>query len=484
MKQARWMEISGKFREGFRTKAFRAGGYSVAVAAILLVILIFVNVLVGKLPYTWTHPDLSQDALFHFSEQTKKICKGLEKKVELYFVTQAGAEDATVQATLLNYGSLSDQIEVYTVDMVEQPKFTAKYTDAAVNVNSVIVVSGDRNQIVDYASMYQAELTDEESYTYSTVFTGESYITAAIGYVVSEKLPVVYHLAGHGDVIDTTVSAAISRENLELKELNLLIEKSVPEDAQCLLIYAPVVDLSAEERDKVLAYLEQGGKLMYVSDYTDKKMPNLAALLENYGVEALDGVVFEGNLEYCYSATAPHYLLPEIQQHVVTEPLMQNYYILAPVAQGIRPLERYRSSLEITELLTTSKEAYVKADVTSLETYEKADGDPSGPFAVGVAITEEVEGGQTQILWFSSRLMLQNDVDLLVAGSNLNLFLNGLDWMCEHEEGISVRPKTITQRYLTMTAAESSFWQIVMIVVLPVGFAVAGILVWRRRRRV
>ena len=477
--KALWQSV----RQGFRTKAFRAGGYSVAAAAILLAILIVVNLLVGQLPYGWTHPDLSQDDLYSFSEQTKKLCKGLKEEVTLYFVTQSGAEDATVQAMLLNYDSLSENISVYTVDSVEQPGFTSQFTDAVVNDNSVIAVCGERHQVVDYGSMYQAELTDAESYTYSTIFTGESYVTAAIGYVVSEKLPVVYALKGHGETVETTIAAAIARENLELKDLNLIAAEKVPEDAQCLLLCAPKVDLSAEETKKLLAYLEAGGKLMLVTDYTGKEMPNLAAVMENYGVQATDGLVFEGDLNYCYASNLTHYLLPAIEEHAITAPLLGNYYVLAPMAQGILPLERYRDSVEITDLLVTSDKAYVKADTYTLTSYEKAEGDLTGSFALGVAITEEVEGGATQIVWLSSGAMLQNENDLLVAGSNVNLFLNGLDWMCEHEEGISVRPKTITQRYLTLSAAESLVWQIVMIFVLPLTFVGIGIVVWRRRRR-
>ena len=63
---------------------------------------------------------------------------------------------------------------------------------------------------------------------------------------------------------------------MEIKSLNLLTEGSVPDDADCLLIDSPTTDISSDEKDAIIEYLENGGKAMVFSDYTEKYMDQLS----------------------------------------------------------------------------------------------------------------------------------------------------------------------------------------------------------------
>ena len=70
----------------------------------------------------------------------------------------------------------------------------------------------------------------------------------------------------------------------------------------------------------VIAYLENGGKALIVSDYTDQEMPNFASVLQNYGVQTVDGVVMEGDTSH-YISQNPYYLLPDIKSTDITSSL-------------------------------------------------------------------------------------------------------------------------------------------------------------------
>ncbi len=52
----------------------------------------------------------------------------------------------------------------------------------------------------------------------------------------------------------------------------------------------------------------------------------------------------------------------------------------------------------VTELLTTSDQAFSKTAGLEIETYDKEDGDVDGPFALAVSI-EDASGGQ--LAWFA-----------------------------------------------------------------------------------
>ena len=118
-----------------------------------------------------------------------------------------------------------------------------------------------------------------------------------------------------------------------------------------------------------------------------------------------------------------------------------------------------------------------------MTTSEKEEGDEEGPFFVGAAITDTTGDRETKIVLYTTSGMLDPSVDVIVAGSNTDLFINSLNWMCEKEENISIRPKTVSYEYLTINAAAASGWSIILVGVIPAGFLTAGIVVWFKRRR-
>ena len=57
----------------------------------------------------------------------------------------------------------------------------------------------------------------------------------------------MYTITGHeeGDMTED-MKSAIEKENIEMKDLNLLTEESVPDDADCVMLFSPQNDLSEE----------------------------------------------------------------------------------------------------------------------------------------------------------------------------------------------------------------------------------------------
>lgn len=142
-----------------------------------------------------------------------------------------------------------------------------------------------------------AYLTDVDYTTYSYVysFDGEGAITSAIDYVISDELPKLYSLEGHGEAeLPAEFQTQIEKENMELESFSLLNTDEIPEDADALLIYAPESDISAEEAELLEDYLENGGKLLVIAGPTeDGTLTNLYSVLETYGVEAADGLAVD-----------------------------------------------------------------------------------------------------------------------------------------------------------------------------------------------
>ena len=473
-------------KKGINKKTLKNGSYSVVLSVIFVVIIVVVNLIVDAFPSTYTELDVSDQQLFSIGDQTKDFLKELDKDVTIYQIAQSGSEDEVVSKLLKKYEEASDHIKVEKKDPVVNPKFTSEYTDEEVSSNSLIVVCGDRSKIVDYNNIYESSM-DYTTYSYTTSgFDGEGQITSAISYVTSDNLPVLYTLDGHGEKsLDSTLQEDIKKANIEIKSLNLLTEESVPEDADCLMINSPSTDISEDERDAIIEYLENGGKAMIFSDYTEESMDNFDAVLENYGVERVDGIVIEGDAQH-YAMQMPYYLLPDVSSaEAVSDFSSQGYFVLAPYAQGIRQLDNVRDTLTIESLLTTSDEAYSKTDLNT-ETLEKTDEDIDGPFDIGVSITEKVDDDKTtQIVYYSTANLMDSQINQMVAGGNEQMITESLNWMCSTDEAstISIPSKSLEVSYLTVTAYDAAYWKICVMGLIPGVFLVVGFVVWLKRRK-
>ena len=460
--------------------AFRGGAYSLTITAIVLALMIVVNIFASALPTTFTQYDISASQLYSITSNTKVVVNNLEDDVTIYWIVQADEEDAVIENLLDKYDTLSDHIEVVKKNPDVYPTFTQQYTDETVENNSLVVECGDRYRYIPYDDIYLYE-TDMYSYSYNASFDGEGAITSAIDYVVNEDQPQVYVLEGHGEAeLPSTFSDQVAKENIELTTFSLLNSDSIPEDADCVLIYDPSTDISVEEKEMLADYAASGGKLLVMAGPTEEdSLENLYNLIADYGVEVQDDIVVEGDREH-YAFQSPFILMPDMASSDITDSLMEeHYYPIMPISQGL-VVSDDTAGATVTEILTTSDASFSKLDGYAMETYEKEAGDIDGPFALAVSI-ECSSGGQ--IIWFSSSSFLDDVYNAYSSGANVNLGMNALSSMIGESEAMAIRSKSLNYNYLTISDSTSSLLKVMMIGVFPLAYLGIGIGIVLRRRR-
>ncbi len=468
-------------------KHIKNGSYSMIMTVVFVAAVVVINMIVREIPSKYTQIDVSDSGLYSIGEETKKALKDLDKDVTIYQIAQSGYEDENISSLLKRYKDESKHIKVEVKDPVVNPKFVSDYTDEQVSANSLIIESGERSKVVNYSDMYESSL-DYNTYSYQTTgFDGEGQITSAIGYVTSENLPVLYTLEGHGEKsLSADLKDSIEKANIDVQELNLLTEESVPEDADCLMIISPTTDISSAEKDAVLKYLENGGKAMIFSDYTETELKNFDAILENYGVKRAEGLVFEGDAQH-YAMQMPYYLVPDVKStEASSEAAASDYLTLAPFAQGIQKLDDVRDTVNIESILTTSDSAYSKTNVNSSQ-IEKEEGDVDGPFDIGVSITESLaDEKETQLVYYSTANIIDSQINQMVSGGNQQLVTESLKWLVDTEESasVSIPSKSLQVASLSLTEYDASFWKIWVIGIIPGVFLILGFVIWFKRRRV
>ena len=473
--------------DSFKTRSFRVGGYSIATTAIVVAIAIVANILVSSLPTSWTQFDTTSNKLYSITDQTKSLVNKLDKDVTIYWIVRDGYEDTYLENLLPQYEDLSSKLDVVQKDPDISPTFATQYTDSVAE-NSLVVTCGDRYRYLDYRDLYvldQEKYYTENKEEYS--FNGESELTSAIDFVVSEDLPKIYLLSGHGEVsLPASYADALDDANVETADLSLLTIEFVPADADCVLVNAPQTDISEDEIRKLKDYLGNGGNVILLTDPPQQgRLTNLETLMAGYGVNVEDGIVIETDQNY-YAWDYPFYLLPKLESHDITNPLRQaDYRVMLPFAQGLTVSNDLPEGIHVLELLTTSKTSLSKASGYNMTGFEKEEGDVDGPFALAVSVTQTLDDGlYSHILWVSSSLLMDENANAMVSGGNMSFFMNMINYLCEPEgNNITIYAKNTSAEYLVMDNATASYLTLMMVGLIPAAYLLFGIINTVRRKR-
>lgn len=471
-------------KEMLSNKRVRYGAYSSVMTIAVIAIIVVLNLVISQFDFKI---DLTTEKMFSLSDQTKQIVSSLNKDVDIYTTYATGNENIQFVEMLDKYKGLSNKIKITNKDPNLNPTFMQKYMEdeRSISAGSIIVESGNRFKVlssydlVDYQPNYQ---------TYRNEVTGialEQKVTSAIQYVTTDNLPIAYIIEGHNEFeLDSTVQDSLANENYELKNLNILTQGSIPDDASLLIINSPARDYSQDEAKILIDYLNKGGKAIFILNFYNDEKPNYESVLASYGVKPQNLVVLEGNQSNCLPNN-PLYLLPNIENHDITKPLVDNKLnIILPYTQAIENLQQKNANTKITPLLTTSNSAYAK--VNNESTIAKESGDIEGPFNLAVLIEDnwfnDSESYQSKVVVISSPTLFDSGTNQISSGANLDFFMNTVNFLVDRQDSISIRSKSLATEYLQLDQTQALIIIAIALIIIPIIIFAIGIVIWLRRK--
>ena len=509
-----------KRRWSISKKKLSMGVFSTGFIVIAVAVTVVVNMLASSLPTDFSSFDLSYAKIYELTDDTKSYVKGLEEEVMIYVLNSESNKDTQIDKTLSRYMNLSKNISVTYVDPAKNPYFYQQYTDSTPTTNSLILVSGKRSRVIDYYDIYQYDYSfNYSTYSYDTTLTGydaEGQLTSGLEYVTmdQEELPVVYVVSGHGETaIGSGFEETLEKANITMEDLDLFNLEAVPEDAQAIIINAPAQDFNEADAQKVIAYLQAGGKALISVNYAYPDLPNFESILAAYGVTVVEGVVADNSGQYSYNGN-PFYLLPEVESTDYTASVSGSY-IFAAASAGLTFTapetaddtetvdstetaddaetadstetadDTEASEMECQVMLTTTENSVSKTATDNITTTEYEDGDIQGPFNVALAVTQDVGEETTQLVVYGSPLLLSDEADSIVSGNNATMFADVMGMFVDQTElsGSVIPVKELTLSNLTVSTAFATSFGIVMTIVLPIFLVVFGIVIWVMRRK-
>lgn len=474
--QKRRYSVSGR---GIGISAYRAG--ILILTALLTVV---VNVLADRLPESVRSLDVTSNKLYTLTEETKAYLSELSEDIHIYVMVNEEYKDANLDKTLRRMEALSEHIAVTYVDPLVNPQFYSNYAETEPGSNSLIVVGPNRSRVVEYYEIYGYEYYSYYEYQI-TGYDGEGQIVSALEYVTTDAMPRLYVVSGHDELeLEAQFRQAIQKKNIECLPLLLLSEESVPEDAQAVIINAPLNDYSDDDVDKIIDYLEKGGNAVIIPAWTDAELPNFQRILDYYGISLLNGVILEGNPDYYYGQI-PYLLFPKVDYDEMTENISDSI-VFAPYAQGLI-YDDAAQDIFYVPLLETSEASYNKSyDQKELETetdFRKKEGDTEGPFVIAVRAEKKVGGNRiSKGVIVAAELFFTEDADSIVPGNNIKAFGGIAGGLTEQESTILIPMKSYSAR-MTFSTRSAAVVGLLSVVIIPVFLLLTGFAIWFRRRK-
>ncbi len=444
----------------------------------------------------WARYDLTKNKIYSLSDESKKVLSKLAKELEIYVLfNEKDAIFDELKELLKRYENFSKNIKVKFIDPeknILEAERLVKELGITQN-NSIVVKAGERKKFI-----YGSELAE---YDYTGMqwgqppqlknFKGEEALTTAILNVSEEKQIKIGFIKGHGEpsIEDysekglSEVKEYLIKRNYNVEELNLLNLEEIPMDYSLMISTSPKYPFLEKELQMLSLYIEKGGSFLLALDpnfdEVNKKISptGFENFLNNFGIEIKPVLVLDPSKAIPFFG-AGYLYLDNFRFHKITDK-MTGTPVLFPLCMGLSTLEPKNKEYKTQIILETSNEGWGETNISALlkdGSVAKDEKDLSGP--IGISIISEGKG----------KIFVVGDGDFYTNGQNKNLgnivfFQNAVHYLAQKEELISIPPKPVERVAITLNASQMKKIFLVVIIIMPLLSIIAGVLVWRARRK-
>ncbi|MCX7018082.1 MAG: GldG family protein [Candidatus Sumerlaeota bacterium] len=443
--------------------------------------------------------DATKGKIYSVSDITRSFLRRLDRPVRATaFVTETEKDDAV---RLFNeYERYSPRFSYQVINPFREPAAARRY--------GLNVMPGD---------IYLETLTTDTLSADNAVKVSklnEEEMTNGIIQLLRGRQLVLYFLTGHGELAiekdeasalmagrrattDNIVWLAEQLKRAYIKALSLPLAQRgrVPADASAVICAAPKTDISGAEREALAAYLESGGKAIFLLNPElsqlgrELRTPlrNIANLLEDYGIVLPQDILVVAQSAQGDSADFRIPIKPlkhRIAQISGGEPLVfGNVRPVLPASArpGNLLIEPFLESAVNTMRLPTEEVANAYLNRRKLEL--KMKDVEAGIQPVGLTASLQPPGmGEdraTRIVTIGCGNFISTE---LITQKGWLIFQNSLNWLTNSGDLIAIPAAEIENTPIILTAGQKQFLFLLLVIIVPalVGLCGLGYCMMRR----
>ncbi|MSU66549.1 MAG: ABC transporter [Opitutus sp.] len=446
--------------------------------------------------------DLTRQRKFSLSPETLSYIKNLDAPVRIVVTAAAESDNPEVHGLLDEYVYASNPAGPVTAEYLDVYRDRRRAGELGVEQADIVaLISGDKRRMVPINDLYTVKNKQREA------FQGEQVLTASILDVASPRRQKIYFLVGHSELrpedADANRGLSAVRDQLKLRNfdvdaVDLTVTRKIPADASLLIAVWPQSRYSKIEQEMIRQYLgASAGRLMlFLAPGQSAAALGLDDLLLDWGVLAHHDLICDtgaenmaDNLDLLIWAFLPHPITSTLIAY--KEPLRIGFARTIMPDPGRAP----GSGLNTVTVAATSKTAWGETDLRpgvaprydpGIDTRPIPGIDP--PDRLGIIVASErlavrnnlpfsVPGGKMVV--FGTGDLIAN---ARIGTGNLSVFLNAVNWSVDRDHQLSIPPRPIDHFQLSLSASDFTKLRYVLILGLPGGALLLGMLVYWTRR--
>ncbi len=407
--------------------------------------------------------DLTPGKKYSLTDKTLRILDSLKGDVKIITFYKLGEREQNA-AVLELFATASPKIKYRLIDMDRNPGKARMY-EASHSGDTRIEYTGKSRKIPA---------------------PSEDLIVSALLQMTQDIRKVILRSKGHGERDKfQSLGNELRKDEWEIEDLPLAEKESIPlKDRSVLLINDPQKDFYESEISVLTDFMQKGGKIVLLLEPYGKR-PNLEHFLRQYHIILENDILIDKeNKLYGGDYFAP--IIPYIARTPFTGEMRSP--LLFSTARSVRVDRALDFKMSTRDIASSSDHSWARVGErpTESESDDFREGiDQPGPVPVAVWVTlieKEAQPTETQgelICIGDSDFVSNNFLD---AMGNKDFFLNILEWLARENPLISIRGKKFQYPYHYLTASQGRFVFWICVVVLPVIFLIAGVIIITYRR--
>jgi ABC-type uncharacterized transport system involved in gliding motility auxiliary subunit len=464
----------------------RFGAQAVAYAVVAGGLLIVANIFVALNEKRW---DLTEQGVYSLSPKSIKIVAGLEKPVRLVALDAPPAANKEQTRELLQLYKLANDVKV-NFEILDPRARPVEVDTMGMKQGNLLYIEYGEGENKGISRINQI---DEQSITNAIIKLSRG---------ASKKL---YYVQGHGEPQLESQAAggmkdfasALGDEHVTVEGLLLAQTGSVPQDAAALVLAAPSKPIPQAERDAIIKYANDGGRLVLFANPEDRESDDMRTIAAAFGITVGDDVILDEQLRlFAGPQVAVQFLAQEFSPHSITTGMTGAEPLVFTFASSVAAAASPEGGANYVELIKSGKSSWGEKNLTAL--FDPAGGtasrdpdDVKGPVSIAVAMEKPVAGADeakqeedafkkmARVVVFGDATWVQNGN--LTAMGNRDVALNAVNWVLGEEGGVAIGPKSI--RVSAAPIPQATFNVILALSFLgPELILIFGLFVWWRRR--
>ncbi|MBI5068252.1 MAG: Gldg family protein [Deltaproteobacteria bacterium] len=435
------------------------------------------------------HFDLTASRAFTASPELQRLARGLQRDVDLTYFFQKQDPGAKALRTVLEVvARQSPRLHVRSVDPDQHPGVASRYGVRGYNV-AVIESEGRRLQV---ATTSEVEIALAIIRVSRSVVRTVCFTTGHAEYDI-DNFEYHTHFEGsqshshdsHGARVVLMQQHGFGRVRRALESLGfassrfaLSAEGGVPSRCSVVVMPGPRTRHTPQEIEALVRYLASGGAALLLFDLDAPVEAELAAALGQVGLSPGDGVLLDPREHYFTDEQMV--TVTDYGPHAITRGLALSFFPGArPVVVGRPP-----AGVTVTPLLATSPESHLRPLAASPRDTRVVGERGSRTF--GAAAEGTWPGAAAGAAPF--RLVLIGDADFASNSffpylANSDLALAAVAWLAREELAPTMKPPVEVLPRVVLTSRQVTGIFVTLVIVLPGLAALAGGILWWRRRR-